>query len=534
MLLCYCKSRIVKLRYSLYCSIQKTKVLKFPRLTISDLAFAVLLWVLLILRYGYTFGTNDHIELLPYVLFLKNPALFPHDLFIQSLHASQPNERTVIAHLLLPFASCLKPAIFLLHFLNTVLLLLALIKLAKRFIISPYVAWLAVYVSVLVLNDKGLGNVDLYTPAIQTSDVSCMIIAWGLNVFLDRKYILASVVMALATFIHVLEGFDVMAVMCAVMFIKFVWDKEISLKEFISFISIYFLTAGVYLFFIYRAKTSGAGALSSHEVFEIMFAFRHPHHFIFSTFPVFNKVLFAIYTLAAMVFYGKWSRSLFLFISVSLLGLIVYIVCVDVLQLVFVANFQWYKVVQWMKIVGVIAAFALVFNYLEAYILNKSRLLNIGVSLAAVAACSFMFYQFACGKFDHGTQQYNEAEIALCEKVKNITPMDAVFIQPFEMTALKFYGQRSSYVEFKAIAKNQKDLKIWYERVQEVFGLSYEVDKSGFDMQGKADEHLDNLTEEQLVNLKKEGVTNMICPTAKYGAAHKLLLSENGYYVYEL
>jgi hypothetical protein len=325
-----------------------------------------------------------------------------------------------------------------------------------------------------------------------------------------------------------------MAVMCAVMLIKYLWDKDVSLKEFILFVSIYFMTAGVYLFFIYRAKTVGAGALSTHEVFEIMFAFRHPHHFIFSTFPLFNKVLFAIYTLAALVYYGKWSRSLFLFILVSLLGLIVYVVCVDVLQLVFVANFQWYKVVQWMKIMGMIAAFAMVFNYLEAFILNKNRLLNIGICTVAVAFFSFMFYQFAVGKFDHGTQQYNEAEILLCEKVKNITPLDAVFIQPFEMTALKFYGQRSSYVEFKAIAKNQKDLKVWYERVQEVFGLSYDVDKSGFDMQGKADEHLDNLTEEQLVNLKKEGVTNMICRTAKYGAAHKLLLSENGYYVYEL
>lgn len=318
------------------------------------------------------------------------------------------------------------------------------------------------------------------------------------------------------------------------MFIKYVWDKEISLKEFISFVSIYFLTADVYLFFIYRAKTVGAGALSSHEVFEIMFAFRHPHHFIFSTFPVFNKVLFLINTTAALVYYSKWSRNLFLFVSISLLGLVIYIVCVDMLQLVFVANFQWYKVVQWMKITGLIAAFALVFNYLDAFILNKSRALNIGIAVIALVAFSFMFYQFAIGKFDHGTQQYNEAEIALCEKVKNITPVDAVFIQPFEMTSLKFYGQRSSYVEFKAIAKNQKDLKVWYERVQEVFGLNYEVDKSGFDMQAKADEHLDNLTEEQLRNLKREGVTNMICRTSKYGAAHKLLLSENGYYVYEL
>ena len=504
------------------------------RITLPDIAFAVLLWMLLILKYGYTFGTNDHIELLPYVLFLKNPLLFPHDLFIQSLNASLPNERTVVAHLLLPFADHLRGTIFLLHFLNTVLLLLALIKLAGRFIDNKYFAWLAVCVSVLALNDKGLGNVDLYTPSIQASDVSCMIIAWALNVFLDRKYLLASVLMSAATFIHVLEGFDIMVVLCGVMVLKYIWDKEISLREVISFIGIYILTAGVYLFFIYRAKTGGAGALSSHELFEIMFAFRHPHHFIFSTFPLFNKVLFVFCIAAGLVYYPNRSKGLFQFIAIGALGVLVYIIAVDVLHLVFIANFQWYKVVQWTKVLGIIAAYAYVFNYIDAYIASENRVLNyVVIGIGLLAGC-FMFYQFCNGFFDTGYRQHNENEIALCNKVKELTPIDAVFIQPFEMTALKFYGQRSSYVEFKAMAKNQKDLKIWYERIQEVFGLNYEVDKNGFNMQWKADEHLDNLSEEQLIKLKREGVTNIICRTARYQQWHKQILSENGYFVYQL
>ena len=153
--------------------------------------------------------------------------------------------------------------------------------------------------------------------------------------------------------------------------------------------------------------------------------------------------------------------------------------------------------------------------------------------IGLVAVC-FMFYQFNTGFFDIGYKQYNENEITLCKKINTATPIDAVFVQPFEMTALKFYGQRSSYVEFKAIAKSQKDLKVWYERIQEVFGLNYETDKNGFDMQWKANEHLDNLNEDQLTALKKEGVTNIICRTTRYQQEHKLILSENGYFVYQL
>ena len=505
--------------------------MRLSRITLPDLAFAILLWALLIVKYGYTYGTNDHIELLPYVLFLKNPELFPHDLFIQSLNASIPNERTVMAHLLLPFTGHLNITVFLLHFLNTVLLILALIKLAGRFIDNKYIRWLAVFVSLLLLNDKGLGNVDLYTPAIQASDVSCMIIAWALNIFLDREYLLAAVLMSLSTFIHVLEGFDVMAVLCGAMLLKWLWDKEINFRQVLSFFSIYFFTAGIYLFFIYRAKTGGGDAMPSHELFEIMFAFRHPHHFIFSTFPLFNKLLFVFCFAAGLLYYRSRSLDLFRFIAISALGVFVYIICVDVLHLVFIANFQWYKVVQWTKFLGLVAAFAYVSNYLSAYFANENRLFNyliMGASIGVLIGGN--------GKnlFKTGYKQHNEKEIALCSKIKDITPIDAVFVQPFEMTALKFYGQRSSYVEFKAIAKNQKDLKIWYERIQEVFGLNYETDKNGFDMQWKADEHLDNLSEGQLVALQKEGVTNIICRTSKYQQGHKLILSENGYFVYQL
>jgi hypothetical protein len=361
-----------------------------------------------------------------------------------------------------------------------------------------------------------------------------MIIAWALNVCLDKKYFFASVLMSVATYIHVLEGFDVMVVLGGVMILGYLWDREVNLKQLLVFIGIYAITVMPYLFFIYRAKTSGAGALSSHELFEIMFAFRHPHHFIFNTFPLFNKVLFVICILASLLYYRGRSAVLYQFVAIAALGVLVYVICVDILHIVFIANFQWYKVVQWTKFIGIVAAFALVFNYIDAYFSEENKWLDSGIVAIGLAALFLMLYKFEKGTFDYGYRQYNENEIALCMKIKDMTPADAVFIQPFEMTALKFYGQRSSYVEFKAIAKNQKDLKIWYERVQEVFGLNYEVDRSGFDMREKADSYLDRLSDVQLTKLKMEGVTNVICHTPDYQRGHKLILSENSYFVYQL
>jgi hypothetical protein len=504
------------------------------RLTFSDLAFAVLFWALLILRFGYTYGTNDHVELMPYVLFLHDHSLYAHDLFIQSLHTSQPNERTVMAHLLLPFAEHMSIGMFLLHFFNTVLLVLALVKLAGRFIENQYVSWAAVFTSVLILNDKGLGNVDLYSSCVQASDVGCMVIAWALNVFFDRKYLLAALVMSLATFVHVLEGFDVMAVLCGVMLLKWIFDKEISFKEFAAFVGLYVLTAGIYLLFIFRAKTLGAGTLSSDELFQIMFVFRHPHHFMFSTFATANKLLFAFYVLATLLFYPGRSRTVLQFLAIGCAGLVVYIVGVDVFHAVFIANFQWYKVVQWIKFLGIVGVFGWVYHYLRPLVPNKSNVPDSLTYAGSAIGGAFIFYMYFSGAFDLGYKQHVESEVALCKKVKELTPKDAVFIQPFEMTGLKFHGQRSSYVEFKAIAKNQRDLKKWYERINEVFGLDYHTDSGGFYMSQKADDHLDNLDAQAIRKLKNEGVTHMICKTDKYKEGHKLILVENGYFVYEL
>ena len=503
-------------------------------LTLTDIACAIIFWALLIARFGYTFGTGDHVELLPYVLFLKNSTLFQHDFFIQSLHASLPNERTVFAHLLLPFVGHLNSTIFLAHFFNTVLLLLALVKLARRFIHSNIVSWLAVFTSVLVLNNRGLGSVDLYTSSLQASDVACMIGAWGLNLFIERKYTWTAVVMVLATFIHILEGYDLMLLMGIVLAWKWVVNKEVELKQLLYFGAIYLFTAGVYLLFIFRAKTAGTAHIDQQEFFAVMFQFRHPHHYIFSTMPMLNMFLVAIYTSVGLCFYRYCDKTIFQFIAIGTMLLLGYIVCVDILHIVFITNLQWYKIGQWTKFLGIVAIFAYGYDSIKGYLPSVNKSLKKSIIIAGTFIVLFMFWEYHNGLFVQGFKQGNKKEIAVCEKIKTRTSIDAVFVQPFEMTALKFYGQRSSYVDFKAIAKSQKDCAEWYRRIHEVYGLEYPTDRGGFIMELKANQYLNQLNESQWMLLKREGVTHLICTTGNYEPAHLLLLAENGYFVYQL
>src|ERR1700722_11353913 len=99
-----------------------------------SLLFAILVWSLLILRFGYQYGTGDQVELLPYTLYLHDHSLYPHDFFIQGLNASTPNERTVMAHLVLPFVNHLEIFCFLMQLFSPILLVMGLQQLAFRFI----------------------------------------------------------------------------------------------------------------------------------------------------------------------------------------------------------------------------------------------------------------------------------------------------------------------------------------------------------------------------------------------------------------
>ncbi len=504
------------------------------RFSFSDIAFAILLWALMIAKYGYIYGTSDHEELLVYVQYLTHPGSYVHDFFVQSLSGSVPNERTVMTMLLVPFEPHLCITIFLAHFLNTVVMILALVAIARCFIADRYAAWVAVFLSFFVLYNRALGGVDLYSAAFQTGDLSATIAAWALYYFLQRRYMTSCILASVASVVHVLVGFDLMVVLCGVMVWKWALTKEISFGQLARFAGLYICTAGVYLALVFRAKSSGNGTIPDEELFNIMFLFRHPHHFIFHLFSWGSRLLFIAYTLVALVFYCLRSGTVFQFILISLLLLVPYIVATDHFHWVLAASFQWYKVTPWIKVFAAIAITAWIFELVPNIMAQYSVWVDRGVTVAGAIACVVVFMSFADGSIAHGYKQHNEPEIRLSIKLKEMVPQDAVFIQPFEVTGLKFYSLRSSYIDFKAIAKNKQDTREWYRRIQEVYGLDYHMKEKGFELERKADEYFNNLSESQLTTLRSEGVTHMITTVRRVGEQHRLILEAEGFYVYAL
>lgn len=504
----------------------------------SSILFAVTVWSLLILRFGYRFGTGDQVELLPYTLFLQNSDLYPHDFFIQGLHASIPNERTVMANLLLPFADHLEVVCFFLQFLCTVILVLGLEKLTIRFVSNKYLAWLAILVALIPLNDFTLGNVELYSECLQASGVAIAIVVWALNLFLDRKYTVAAVLMSLATFIQLLEGLDTLLVLSGVLLLSTI-RKEVPLKTILVFIGVYGFTAGVYLLFILMKKSAPADVTDS-DIFSILFQFRHPHHFIFSSFPKFKVLVFAFLSLVSLFYFSQKSKALFQFIAISITGVVFYILATDVWQQISIANFQFYKVTVWIKFLGVVAFFGLAEEYFPLT-LQKLASFRYEIPLLVGGVVSswlvILFFSYLLPyhvPFQIFVLKQKDEMISICQQIKQTTAADAVFIQPFDNTELKFYAQRSSYVEFKANVRNRLFVKQWAARIEEVFGVNPGDTVKGFALRTKADNFFYNLSTAQLNRLKEKGVTHVLTSLDTKPETGKLVLRNNTYAVYQL
>lgn len=504
--------------------------------SVTNISIAIAIWSLLILKYGYFFGTGDHVEILPYTLFLNDNTLYSSDFFIQSLHATIPNERTVFANILRPFSNQLEITILILHFFNTLLLLTGLYQIGQRFFDVKWHTWLPIVSSILLFNDKALGNVDLYTPSLQAGDVACAIVAWAIVFFLDNKFWGFTFMMIIATFIHVLEGLDAMILLSIVLFILVI-QKEVSFKKWIGINLVYLLTAGIYLVFILLGKTTVDSSLSNNDIFNILFEFRHPHHFIFKTFPVFNVVLMLLLSSISIFFFYKSSKQIFYFVIIGWMIIIFYIIATDIFHIISIANFQWYKVTQWIKVFSFIGTFALIFKYVNLKIkIDYKILTSLSATISMTCFCLIYLNKSPFNTvYQIGAKSLEYADIKIALKAKELTNKDALFLIPFDNSSFKFWAERSCYVEFKANVRNKKFVGEWYKRIGEVYGINTNDSHIGFEKRWPANTNFFNKANSvEIEEWKKNGVTNILVQQQISNTQLSFMDSTLGYYLYQI
>ncbi len=491
-------------------------------------------YLVVLFHWGYQFGRSDQAEVLPYALYLHDHSLYSKDNFIQDVKNEVPNERYIFSLLLSPFANHMEAACFIFHLIFTLILLWGMFKFARLFIKNDLLCWLAVLTLMLVKFEITLGGNTIWYNYFIPSVPAKAIGIWGLIYFFRDKWTSAFVLFSASAFLQPLVGLQLAIICISVLFIELYVDKK-PLRIDHVFPRLFFeLTAGVYIFLIFwNSFNSSVTKEERKQFFNIEFAFRGAHHYMPSDFPLENYIWLVPLFLFAFFYYRKISRTMWLFFLFDFLLLILYTIGVERFHFGYIAALQWFKTTLWLKYFSVVALFILADKYLpflkRTIVKNISYATIYSVAVLAVVCMIWFPEKNHWGfNFDFGQQKTNDSLIACCIKAKELTPKDALFIQPLNSSEFKYYSQRSSYVDYKANVRAPKQVIAWFARLQELYGLKAIPDYPDKQvlMDGKA--YYLSLTGEQLYKLEGEGVQYML--TYSEYKTNLPIIYENGEY----
>ena len=474
-----------------------------------------LLWL------GYQFGHNDQVETMSYVLLLQDKTLFQNDLFMQSLAAHEPNERSAFVYFMLPFANCLETATFVLHVLFLSLLVAALLRIARLFIGNRLLAAAVVLLSLSIGYMITLGGVDLYYNTFQGGNIAIAICAWAIFFFLTKRYKRAAVLLAIASPFQILVGLDTFLLLSLMLFSEFIFPitvksiKSTAVKRFFQFIAIYTCTAGIYFLVVIIKKQQADCNLSNKDFFDLIFDFRNAHHFLLAHFPVKKSLLFVSLYVMGLIAAYRVHKTIFKFLLAGGSIVLFYTIVTETTHWVPLASFQFYILTAWIKFFALVAVFAIVSRVLPKISVQPNTtfcVLSIIVLITSTGFATNQLYRKNVPYEFGENYKIANVEIDICIKAKSLSNKGALFIHPFEFSALKYFGQRSAYAEFKAGLHQKCGVKEWHDRLQEVYGINYKMTEKGFALQEIANTHLQNLSADDWQVLKLKGITHAILP----------------------
>lgn len=488
------------------------------------------IYLIILFRWGYEFGRNDQMQALGYAKYLNNPSLYQHDLYIQGLAGNFPNERFLFSYLMSFFFDHLEGACIVLHFLFSLLMLWGLYLIFSLFIENELMRWLALLVLFVPMYGINLGGNELYYNTFFVSNVVKTVGLWGIWFILSGRYYPAFMLFSFAVFLQPVVGAQLFVTFSAILFFGLVTGRiSLSWKKFTGLNLLFFCTAAVWMLLL-RRNFEGDHSVDDRLFFNILFVFRSPHHYLPSSFPLKSYlILMPLFAFATIYFYKK-NILIFLFFCVSFFGLIVCVSGVHIFHSNTIAALQWFKITIWLKAFCIMALFAAVDKLVHFY---KTPLYNrlfiaglFSLAILCTVATNFFPQKIPFQVYrDFGQQYQNDAAVDIALKAKKYVPANAVFVHPMRFTELKYYGERSSFVEYKIMSHTKKEILHWHERLTKLYHTGWGFSKTGDDVAELSDRYFYSMNETQFLSLAGEGVTHVIT-----NHSHKLnfpLVAEN-------
>lgn len=507
--------------------------------TFRQLFWLSIISVMLMVVWGYSFGRGNSIQLIPYLQHTHDHSLFSNDFFVQYATQNLPNERSLFLLLLQPFGVNLEWPAFIFYVLCTLAMLYAMLQIAFYFLKNYALSYAAIIITFFPLLYHTLGLNEIYGGEFNSSLISDVFSLWAILFMLRNRIGWCYAALILATCMHPLSGMQTFLLISGALLFTALANKNyvIIKKQYLLPVLIYVFTAGTFIVLL---------QLRLHDVewneadfFRAFFVFRNGHHYLPTEYKHLDWLILGPLYLITPLIYFKRNKQVFVFSLLILIGCILFSIGVLILESTTIATAQWFKTTMWIEWFAVIGLLLLGQKVLQR--LNKPLLQRLILPAVIIVSGLYAFLVFPKiplkNDISYEFPFYKKItpEIDIATQAKQVTPKNALFIEPCSFDQLKYYGQRSSFVDYKALTHSKSFIKEWTTRFKAVYQIDPLTSETiSFTAMREADERYRKLTTEQLTALKTQyGITHIIM-YADNPLPFKKLASNDRFAIYEL
>ncbi|WMJ74789.1 DUF6798 domain-containing protein [Cytophagaceae bacterium ABcell3] len=506
---------------------------------LRELVFGFFMWAILVLFQGYQIGTETHSEFLSYSVHLKESTILTNDLFIQSIKAAGWNEHMVSASILSFFYPFQETIVLILHILATVGIVIGMLRLCSHFIQNTYLSYTVVLLTLLISYNANTGGDEMWRNSLQGASIAKALGIWAIVLVLSDKIVKGTALTMASTLLEPIIGLHLFLLFIPVFIYQVYVSQRVPLFEAILSVFFYVLCAGVFIWSIRFSQGEQAlASIANTDYISLVYKFRHPEFYHPLHFSKQGILLMLFLIPIGLVYFHQKDQRVFVMLMTIVFGTFIYIGGLYQDSMLIISSW-WFRTMIWAKLLGFIAVAGLLEKHFLKRSIKENKRLEVFVIGSACLAAGMLFSIFQEAlpgdkpyHFSSSNLRANpETDIAL--QIREKTPKNAVFIQPLEFTALKYYGKRASYVDFQTLPKRRDYLPTWKQRLKEVYNIHLDLPEKGPQLKKPAYAGLISLDEDGLMRLKAKGVTHLL--TYKEHHLHLRIVAGNDIYkVYEL
>ncbi len=504
------------------------------RILQSEWFVALLLYVMLIAFHGYRFGDQDMSETLSYAKYLWNETLYPHDFYVQSVAEHWLNER-------LPFTLILAPGkidwewyCLGAHFITTLLFIIALKRITDKYLSGIVWRWIFLLGFFFVSYKVNLGGNEAWYNYFVPSHLAKVFGIWSLYFFLERKENRSFIILIFSTLAQPVVGAQLALIFGLIVLFEWIRSPEKGIRGWKGMFALFF-TAGIWVLGVFWHHLLSDHSINRSDYFEMM-EWRLGHHFFPSYFPETSWITLTPLILIGTVIWYKIDKRVFAFFVISIAGMILYTIFIELLEIPEFLSLQWFKTTVWLKPLGLLAliyAFSKLFHggLVQRYPLRWIVPLFLVFALVPLLKSTALWRTNV--PYHLPWKSYYTDEMQLGVELQRHLPTDAVLLTPPQITGLRFFSERSIYVDYKSNIHSRKYMAEASRRRQKLYGMHLTWRREGRDMVQAGQKFYENLGKTEFEAFKKEGATHVV---AKQGREMDLeiAIQTDSFIVYSL